>query len=91
MFLPCNLNMSFNPLWITSNCVKIVQNLVEVKKCIKKCIHVLKHLLQINGFGRSKNKLIKIKYKPIKQLLLVTKLGRTAVNITSEQAITCSK
>ena len=30
-FLRCNLNASFNPPWTTSNCVKIVQNSVEVQ------------------------------------------------------------
>ena len=32
MSLPCDLNMSFNPSWITSNCVKIVQNSVEIER-----------------------------------------------------------
>ena len=39
IFLPCNLNIIFNLPWNTSNCVKIVQNLVEVKRIKLKCKH----------------------------------------------------
>lgn len=44
--------MNFNVFLITSNCVKIVQNSVEVKKKKKNSNvkRVLKHLLQIHLF-----------------------------------------
>ena len=43
VFLPCNLNMSLNPPWITSDCVEIVQNSVEVKRIKLKCKHEKTH------------------------------------------------
>ena len=42
MFLPCNLNMSFNLPCITSNCVEIVQNSVEVKRITLKNVNMKK-------------------------------------------------
>ena len=39
MFLPCNLNMSFNSPLIMSNCIKIVRNSVDVKRIKLKCKH----------------------------------------------------
>ena len=42
----CNLNMSFNLPWIMSNCVKIVQNSVEVKRMKLKCKH--KKVIAVN-------------------------------------------
>lgn len=43
--------MNFNVFLITSNCVKIVQNSVEVKKKKNSNVkRVLKHLLQIHLF-----------------------------------------
>ena len=68
--------MSFNPPWIMSNCVEIVQNPVEVKKLNSNVNSVLNHLLQIKEID--------------KQLLLVTKLGCTEVNIIPQHTITCS-
>ena len=38
--------MSFNPSWITSNCVKIVQNSVKVKNIRLKSKHEKIHELQ---------------------------------------------
>ena len=51
MLLRYKLNMNFNVFLITSNCVKIVQNSVEVKKKKNSNVkRVLKHLLQIHLF-----------------------------------------
>ena len=49
MLLRYKLNMNFNVFLITSNCVKTVQNSVEVKKN-SNVKRVLKHLLQIHLF-----------------------------------------
>ena len=49
----CNLNMNFNTPWITSNCVKIVQNSVEEKQLKyehKKCITRFKTLIADKNF-----------------------------------------
>ena len=104
MFLPCNLNMSFNLPWITSNCVQIVQNSVEVKRITLKCKHEkkkkkkkltrFKTLIAEQLLKRFKstsiNTKLKIKVHIDKQLLLVTKLEYKVVNVILQQLITCS-
>ena len=55
--------MSFNPPWIMSNCVEIVQNPVEVKKLNSNVNSVLNHLLQIKKIDKQLS--LKIKYKSI--------------------------
>ena len=80
MFLPCNLNMSFNLPWITSNCVQIVQNSVEVKRITLKCKHEKKKKKKIDNAFQNTHCRTAFEDLKVHRLILSLKLKYTSIN-----------
>ena len=79
MFLPWNLHMSFNLSCITSNCVEIVQNSVEVKRITLKNVNMKKKKKIDNAF---QNTHCRTAFEDLKvhRLILSLKLKYTSIN-----------